>query len=96
MAKEIKRKEEEQVEIDKYGYEYELLVRLPQKKLNLLDSLLAEQDFRVAANTINSEASAFRDFCDTQTKLIYLLSDNLTEKLQEVRNEINEIKAKLE
>ena len=65
-------------------------------KVMLLDSLLLEQDFRVPANTINSEASAFKDFCETQTKLIYTLSENLTEKLQEVKDEIQDLKTRID
>jgi hypothetical protein len=83
--KEAKQEEERRIkeaeEIAKNGPDYEWLLRLPQKKLKILDSWLAEEGFRVAANTINSEANAFQDFAETQTVLMQQLSETLTQKL---------------
>lgn len=97
--KEAKQEEERKIkeaeEIANNGPDYEWLLRLPQKKLKILDSWLSEEGFRVTANTINSEANAFQDFIETQTVLMTQLSATLTQKIQEVKDEMTEIKTRL-
>ena len=46
-------------------YELELLSALKTEKLNILENLIEEQEFKVSFNSINPQERILKDFADT-------------------------------
>lgn len=59
-------------------YEVELLKNLKTKKLQILENLIAEQDFRVGLNSMNPQERALETFAAKQEMLIVQMGQKLS------------------
>ena len=58
-------------------YELELLEQLPKKKLEILENLVQEQEFKIPLNSLNSNERALNIFAEKQE----FMMEQLTQKI---------------
>ena len=93
LADKIKKQVETKLKVGLY--ELELLEQLPIKKLEILENLVQEQEFKIPLNSLNSNERALNIFAEKQEFMIEQLTQKIDTQMSAMNKKIDKIADRL-
>ena len=70
-------------------YEVEMLKALKKYKIQVLENLIEEQEFKISLNSINPQERMFKEFFETQLELMSSFSTELNQQITNINSELS-------